>query len=148
MNLPSTRRERGFTLVELMITVSVAGVLSSFALPSFETQLQKARRSDVLVATMQVQAAQERFRGNVASYGSLPEIGVAASSANGHYRLTLAAVTADGYELVATAAGAQGRDAACRHMTLRSHRMALLHATGPDATLGNPAELNRKCWNL
>ncbi len=143
-----TPAQRGFTLIELMITVSIAGILSSVALPSFENQLQKARRSDVLLAAMQVQAAQERFRSNAASYGGLAEIGVPATTTARHYTLQIAAYSAEGYELLAAAAGAQARDAACRHMKLTATGMNLSYASGPDATLANPVDANRKCRNL
>jgi type IV pilus assembly protein PilE len=144
----AARGSRGFTLIELMIVVAIAGVLGSIAMPSFEAPLHKARRSDVLVATMQVQAAQERLRGNTARYGSLAELGVAPVTPNGHYRLALDDTTADGYVLLATATGAQARDAACRHMKLTSTQLNLAHASGPDAGVANPDLANRKCWNL
>jgi type IV pilus assembly protein PilE len=139
---------RGFTLIELMIVVAIAGVLGSLALPSFEAPLQKARRSDVLVATMQVQAAQERLRGNEARYGNLAELGVATVTPNGHYRLALEDATPDGYVLLATATGPQARDLACRHMKLTSTRLNLAHASGPDTGVANADAVNRKCWNL
>ena len=142
------RAQRGFTLIELMVTVSIAGVLSSVALPSFEGQLQKARRTDVLLATVQAQAAQERYRSNATSYGSLAEIGVPAHSTAGHYTLQVAAHSADGYELLATATGVQARDAACRHMKLTATGLNLVHASGPDAAVANPADVNRRCWAL
>ena len=142
------RVQRGFTLIELMVTVSIAGVLSSVALPSFEGQLQKARRTDVLLATVQAQAAQERYRSNATSYGSLAEIGVPAHSAAGHYTLQVTAHSADGYELLATATGVQARDAACRHMKLTAVGLNLVHASGPDAAVANPADANRRCWAL
>jgi type IV pilus assembly protein PilE len=143
-----TPAQRGFTLIELMITVSIAGILSSVALPSFESQLQKARRSDVLLAAMQVQAAQERYRSNAASYGSLAEIGVPATTTAHHYSLQIAANDASGYELLADATGAQARDTNCRHMKLTATGMNLTYASGPDTALANPADANRKCWNL
>ena len=54
----------GFTLIELPAVVSMAGVRTTVALPTFEGRLQRARRSDVLVMMMQVQAAQERWHSN------------------------------------------------------------------------------------
>lgn len=143
-----SRRQRGFTLVELMIGVAVTGILSSVALPSFEGQLQKSRRSDVLVSTMTVQAAQERFRSNSAGYGNLAEIGVPAMSSARHYTLQITANDADGFELLATAHGLQARDVACRHMKLTSTGMNLVYASGADATVVNTAAANQKCWAL
>lgn len=139
---------RGFTLIESMLALGVAGLLSSVALPSFEAQLQKARRADVLVSMMQVQMAEERWRSNSASYGTLAQIGAAATSASGHYALAISAPQQDGYTIDATATGAQARDAACRHMRLTITGMNITRASGPDASVSNSTAANRKCWNL
>ena len=142
------RRARGFTLIELMAAVSVAGVLTSIALPSFEAQLQRARRSDALVTMMQLQGAQERWRSNGASYGSLTDIGGSPASPAGHYTLQVVSADAEGYEMMATANGAQARDAGCRHLALRMLGTNPVYASGPDATVANPAPANAKCWSL
>lgn len=142
------RRQRGFTLIELMIGVAVTGILSSVALPSFEGQLQRSRRSDVLVAAMTVQAAQERFRSNTSAYGNLAEIGVPAISSAKHYTLQITANDAEGFELLATATGLQARDVACRYMKLTSAGMNPVYASGADATVANSAAINQKCWAL
>ena len=142
------RRSRGFTLIELMIGVSVAGILSSIALPSFEGALQRSRRADVLVSMMQIQMAQERYRNNATSYGSLADIGVPATSPAKHYTLQAGAVGADAYDALATASGAQTRDSACRYMKLNATGGNLTYASGPDASVANAADANRACWNL
>ncbi|HWH80783.1 MAG TPA: type IV pilin protein [Burkholderiaceae bacterium] len=144
----SRRVSRGFTLIELMATVSIAGVLSSVALPSFERQLQKARRTDAVIAAVQVQAAQERYRSNAPSYAALSALGLAAKSTAGHYTLQVDAVSADGYELLAVATGAQARDAGCRYMKLASSGLNATYSSGPDATLANAPDANRRCWSL
>jgi type IV pilus assembly protein PilE len=145
----STRAaSRGFTLIETMIAVAVAGVLSGVAYPSFQGQVQKARRADAIVTVMQVQLAQERFRGNAASYGTLAELGVAATSPSGHYQLQTSAVAADGYDLLATATGTQARDAHCRYLMLHAANLGFTYASGPDATVANPPDANRRCWSL
>jgi type IV pilus assembly protein PilE len=139
---------RGFTLVELMIAISVTGILSSLALPTFEGQLQRARRSDVLVSVMQIQAAQERYRSNSASYGSAVDVGAPGVSTAGHYLLQTTANQAGGYDVVATATGMQARDIACRHMKLSALGSNFIYASGPDASTANPAAGNRRCWGL
>jgi type IV pilus assembly protein PilE len=142
------RLQRGFTLIELMIGVAVVGILTSVALPSFESQLQRARRTDALAATLHVQSAQERFRSNSAAYGSLADIGVPVRSSAGYYTLQIDAISADGYALRATAGGLQARDKTCRHLRLTSNGMNPVYASGPDANVANPADANRSCWNL
>ncbi|MDH5538274.1 MAG: prepilin-type N-terminal cleavage/methylation domain-containing protein [Rhizobacter sp.] len=142
------RGSAGFTLVELMIAVAVTSVLSSVAYPSFMGQVQKVRRSDALVAMMQVQWAQERWRANNTTYGSLSDIGVAGSSAARHYTLQLRGQTENGYEVIATAIGAQARDAQCRHMKLSMSGANTVYVSGPDAGTVNPDTANRQCWML
>ena len=39
----ASRSERGFTLIEGLVGVAIAGVLSSVAYPSVEAQVQRAR---------------------------------------------------------------------------------------------------------
>ena len=147
---PASRRRSlaGFTLIEMLAVLSMTGVLTSVALPTFEGQLQRARRSDVLVTMMQVQAAQERWRSNGARYGSLADIGAPALSAAGHYLLQVRSADEDGYDVLAVATGTQARDANCRNMAVRVTGANLAYASGPDATVSNPAGLNGKCWNL
>lgn len=144
----SRRASRGFTLVELMIVVSVIGVLSSVAYPAFTDQVQRVRRTDAVIAMMQVQLAQERWRSNSTAYGSLTQIGVAARSIAGHYTLQLSNNTANGYEVVASAAGSQARDTTCAHLKLDMQGANPVYTSGPDASTTNPIDTNRRCWSL
>jgi type IV pilus assembly protein PilE len=138
---------RGFTLIETLIALSIAGVLSSVAVPTFQSQIQKARRADALVTMMQVQLAQSRWRANSTGYGTLAQIGVRSVTGSGHYALVLSSDGDDSYEVLATATGTQARDTACRHMALRVTGANVVQASGPDASAANPATTNRACWN-
>ncbi|HEY4067669.1 MAG TPA: type IV pilin protein [Burkholderiaceae bacterium] len=139
--------EPGFTLIELLIALAIAGVFAAFAVPSFESVLQRTRRSDVLVAAVQIQSAQERLHSRLARYGSLAEIATPATTPAGHYALQLRGVDQNGYELLATATGAQARDAGCRFMSVRVSGLDLLYASGPSDALANADAVNRRCWN-
>ena len=150
LSRPSRRasRQRGFTLIETMVTVGIAGVLSSIAYPSLEGQVMRARRSDALVALLQAQLAQERFRANNASYGTSPTIGVRADVAGGPLpdrRSVRAPPPASSCS--PPPSPRQARDASCRHLRLASPRAASSYASGPDATTANGADANRACWS-
>jgi type IV pilus assembly protein PilA len=45
----------GFTLVEVLITVAIVGILSSLALPNYFRQLQKTRQSEAVASMSQLQ---------------------------------------------------------------------------------------------
>jgi len=143
----SRRATRGFTLIESLVTLAVAGVLSSIAYPSVEGQVQRARRSDALVALLQAQLAEERHRANNAVYGSLADLGLRDTSPAGHYRLQAAPNGSGGYELVAGALAAQARDTRCRYLRLSLVDGGLVYASGSDATTANDAQANRTCWS-
>ena len=141
------RASRGFTLVETLIAVGIAGVLSGIAYPSLESQVMRARRSDALASLMQAHLAQERHRANHRSYGDSAAVGVPPTSLSGHYAIEVAASAVDGYELVATASGRQAHDTICRTLRLVVAGGSVVYASGPDAAASNASAVNRKCWN-
>lgn len=139
---------RGFTLIEVTTVLAMTSALCAIALPNFDAQLRKARRADALAAIVQIQNSQERLRSQGSRYGDLTEIGAASVSSARHYTLQATAFDANGYEVVATATGAQAKDADCRVMAVRAAGMNLTHVSGSDATLANPEATNRRCWSL
>lgn len=46
-----TRKSQGFTLIELMITIGIIGVLAAIAIPSYQNYTRRAHFSDVVQAT-------------------------------------------------------------------------------------------------
>lgn len=53
------KHQSGFTLIELMIVVAIIGILASVALPAYQTYSNKARFSEVVLATSAPKAAVE-----------------------------------------------------------------------------------------
>lgn len=55
------RINRGFTLLELMITVVVISILAAIALPSYSLYVRKGKRAEGKAALMKAVQAQERY---------------------------------------------------------------------------------------
>lgn len=59
--LKTYKASRGFTLIELMITVAIVGILAAVALPSYTRYIQKSRRNDAKTSLLDLASRQERF---------------------------------------------------------------------------------------
>lgn len=57
----SHTHKSGFTLVELLVTVAILGILAAIAFPSYSAYVQKSKRSDALAAVSQAAANQEKY---------------------------------------------------------------------------------------
>jgi type IV pilus assembly protein PilE len=69
----SKHRASGFTLIELMITVVIIGILAGIAYPSYQNYTRDARRTDAQTILLQLAGLQEKFFSTCASYS--PNLG-------------------------------------------------------------------------
>ncbi|GAB56410.1 fimbrial protein MS11-D1 [Glaciecola punicea ACAM 611] len=51
--------QKGFTLIELMIVVAIIGILAAIALPAYQGYTNKAKFSEVIIATAAAKSAVE-----------------------------------------------------------------------------------------
>jgi type IV pilus assembly protein PilE len=146
----------GFTLIELMIVVTVIGVLAAIALPGFLESVRKGRRSDAFAAIAAVQQAQERWRGNRSSYTTSltpaptadpPGLGLSATSSKGYYAINIDAASATGYTAtaVATAGTSQASDGTCQRLRVRVAGGNIFYGSAAAAGDFDEAATNR-CW--
>ena len=117
------KRQRGFTLIELMITVAVIAILAAIAYPSYQDSIRKSRRTDGKNALTQAVANMERYYTEKNTYataaicGTTPAIcpgsctGGICTSTEGNYTITFFVVpTATTFSLKAQPLGAQAVD--------------------------------------
>ena len=70
----------GFTLIELMITVAIVGILAAIAYPAYQDSILKGRRAEGRAALLNLLQQQERYYTQTGSYLAFD---AGASGANG-----------------------------------------------------------------
>jgi type IV pilus assembly protein PilE len=139
------RSNQGFTLVEVIITVVIVGLLTAVAVPSFIDQARKGRRADAFDAMVRVQQEQERHRSQNLKYAdSLSTLKLASSSVAGYYQLKLSEVSAQGFTLTAqpTSGGRQAADKDCAEFKLMISRGTQTRT----ASSQGGADSTTRCW--
>lgn len=116
---------RGFTLVELMVVVTLIAILAAIAVPAYQDFVRKARRADAKRDLTALQLAQERWRANNVQYtttlvgpGGLNwTLTTPVTSREGYYTLDIvdADVGPNTYTITATAVSgkSQAKDSTC-----------------------------------
>lgn len=134
---------KGFTLIEIMITIAVLGILSSAAINAFESQKRKGYRTDGIRAVNVMAQRMENWRASTGAYTTdINDVGgnVFPTPPDApRYGLVLVAdAAAETYTITATAVGPQAKDEDC-------YRFILAH-TGRKTAEKLDTTANDKCW--
>lgn len=116
---------RGFTLIELMITVAILGILLGIAVPNYMEYIRKGKRSEAKTALMESAQALERNYSVRGTYlnddgDDLADVIIAQAPSTGTANYTIAASgtpTATTFTLQATRTGSMAGDA-CGDFTI------------------------------
>ena len=101
----------GFSLIEMMMTILILSIVTVTAIYLFSDQIKRGRRIDAVNALLSISLAEERYRSNNTTYGSLAQVwGGVTTSAEGYYTLAISNVTATSYTITATGTGTQATD--------------------------------------
>jgi len=103
---------KGFTLIELMITVAIMGILASVAYPSYTSYLTRSNRAEALRELVRVANLQEQFYVDNRTYtADFTNLGFGSSGWNnlesGNYKIKNTEVVGQTFTLRAQALGAQ-----------------------------------------
>ncbi|MGK8707958.1 type IV pilin protein [Metapseudomonas otitidis] len=119
-------KDKGFTLVELLIALVILSILAAIAIPSYTSFVLRSNRSEGQAYLNDVVARQERFFTQNSVYivktSDIANLGISAQSRTGLYQLTVSegGSSDGGYLLTATAIGSQARDNDCKTLTLNA----------------------------
>jgi len=146
--LPSSK---GFTLVELMVTIAIGAILAALVIPGYASQVRKSRRTEARTAVLDAAAREERYfatnnkyslKGQDLGYSNNAQP-VVAQPVGSYYTLTVACTAADptcatGFQVTASpvTTGPQSKDAACTSF--------IVDQTGLQSATGTAAAT---CWN-
>ncbi|MFT4927969.1 MAG: type IV pilus assembly protein PilE [Phenylobacterium sp.] len=113
MMIKINRTKKGFTLLELLVALAIAGILAGIAYPTYTDGLVRGRRAEAMSELVRIANLQEQYYADNRTYvKDMLKLGLSANpyiSDNGYYSISAIAdsdITVD-FILTATAAGDQ-----------------------------------------
>jgi type IV pilus assembly protein PilE len=134
------QREKGFTLIELMIAVAIVGILTALAYPAYTSYIVRTKRSAAQSFMQTVSSRQEQAILNARTFFSIPTgaasewTGVSMTvpaEVAGNYTVTVVSSASPSYTVTAAPTGAQAtRAAKCGILNLTNTGVKSVSGTG------------------
>ena len=134
---------QGFSLIELMVVVVMVAILAAIAIPAYQDNVLKGKRSDAKAALSEMASLQEQyFMDNKTYTSTMTDLGYKASggkfySEGGYYEISVTSASGTAYALQAVATGKQLDDSKCKTFKLDS--------LGQESSLDS-SDIASDCW--
>lgn len=153
------KRNNGFTLIELMITVAIIGILTAIAYPSYVKYIQRGQRAEARNALTSIaQRMEQNYNlsggynvtqtGGAIDNASITTWGFSQSPSSGSTRYNIAfsaGPTTTTFTVSATPVGAQASDS-CGVLSLNERNLKAAIGENPNTAGISRSQTTANCW--
>jgi len=134
------RTARGFTLLELMITVAIVAILAAVALPTYRDYVTRGKLTEAHAALGSQRVRMEQYYQDLRTYTGACDAGTVATVSDTQHFTVKCDIGGNGQTYTLTAAGKSGSGVAGFEFTLTEANQRATTATPTDWTA------NANCW--